>query len=185
MFKDSRAVCAVPSLVSQIQKSESTESSLTLHWTVPAQPHYNILQYQIRYCEKVRAARQRLPTVRLKCHIAIRCHDSRVAHNRRDASGQDFPTQSQKQTRENENWSVVWRRFTFRRMSSKESVFDITTVEAVYSTPYCLFGSSRVYWLVSCVYLTKTCLKNQTRTAEASASQCEQRKFQNICAHPC
>uniref|UniRef100_A0A3Q4BN76 receptor protein-tyrosine kinase n=1 Tax=Mola mola TaxID=94237 RepID=A0A3Q4BN76_MOLML len=42
----------VPSLVSVILKSDSTESSLTLHWTVPAQTHYTILQYQIRYCEK-------------------------------------------------------------------------------------------------------------------------------------
>uniref|UniRef100_A0A8C9ZQ64 receptor protein-tyrosine kinase n=1 Tax=Sander lucioperca TaxID=283035 RepID=A0A8C9ZQ64_SANLU len=44
----------VPSLVSVIQKSDSTESSLTLHWPVPAQPHYTILQYQLRYCEKER-----------------------------------------------------------------------------------------------------------------------------------
>uniref|UniRef100_A0AAQ6A393 receptor protein-tyrosine kinase n=1 Tax=Amphiprion ocellaris TaxID=80972 RepID=A0AAQ6A393_AMPOC len=44
----------VPSLVSVIRKSDSTESSLTLHWSVPAQPHYTILQYQLRYCEKVR-----------------------------------------------------------------------------------------------------------------------------------
>uniref|UniRef100_A0A8C2ZMQ6 receptor protein-tyrosine kinase n=1 Tax=Cyclopterus lumpus TaxID=8103 RepID=A0A8C2ZMQ6_CYCLU len=42
----------VPSLVSVIRKSDSTESSLTLHWSVPAQPHYTILQYQLRYCEK-------------------------------------------------------------------------------------------------------------------------------------
>uniref|UniRef100_A0A671YVA4 receptor protein-tyrosine kinase n=1 Tax=Sparus aurata TaxID=8175 RepID=A0A671YVA4_SPAAU len=47
----------VPSLVSVIRKSDSTESSLTLHWSVPAQPHYTILQYQLRYCEKVRSNR--------------------------------------------------------------------------------------------------------------------------------
>uniref|UniRef100_A0A8C9ZSG7 receptor protein-tyrosine kinase n=1 Tax=Sander lucioperca TaxID=283035 RepID=A0A8C9ZSG7_SANLU len=52
----------VPSLVSVIQKSDSTESSLTLHWPVPAQPHYTILQYQLRYCEKVRAPWQHLST---------------------------------------------------------------------------------------------------------------------------
>lgn len=52
---NSAAICAVPSLVSVIRKSDSTESSLTLHWSVPAQPHYTILQYQLRYCEKVRA----------------------------------------------------------------------------------------------------------------------------------
>uniref|UniRef100_A0A3Q2XAZ3 receptor protein-tyrosine kinase n=1 Tax=Hippocampus comes TaxID=109280 RepID=A0A3Q2XAZ3_HIPCM len=46
----------VPSLVSVIRKSDSTESSLTLHWSVPVQPHYTILQYQLRYCEKVRAS---------------------------------------------------------------------------------------------------------------------------------
>uniref|UniRef100_A0A8C7X8B9 receptor protein-tyrosine kinase n=1 Tax=Oryzias sinensis TaxID=183150 RepID=A0A8C7X8B9_9TELE len=44
----------VPSLVSVIRKSDSTESSLTLHWSVPAQPRYNVLQYQLRYCEKDR-----------------------------------------------------------------------------------------------------------------------------------
>ncbi|KAM3868606.1 ephrin type-B receptor 4a [Diretmus argenteus] len=44
----------VPALVSVIRKSVSTESSLTLHWSVPAQPHYTILQYQLRYCEKER-----------------------------------------------------------------------------------------------------------------------------------
>uniref|UniRef100_A0A8C6L1A0 receptor protein-tyrosine kinase n=1 Tax=Nothobranchius furzeri TaxID=105023 RepID=A0A8C6L1A0_NOTFU len=43
-----------PSLRSVTWKSESTESSLTLHWSVPAQPHYNILQYELRYCEKER-----------------------------------------------------------------------------------------------------------------------------------
>uniref|UniRef100_A0A672GZ96 receptor protein-tyrosine kinase n=1 Tax=Salarias fasciatus TaxID=181472 RepID=A0A672GZ96_SALFA len=42
----------VPSLVSVIRKSDSTESSLTLQWSVPAQPHYTVLQYQLRYCEK-------------------------------------------------------------------------------------------------------------------------------------
>ncbi|KAK5918013.1 hypothetical protein CgunFtcFv8_002816 [Champsocephalus gunnari] len=44
----------VPSLVSLIRKSDSTESSLTLHWSVSAQLHYTILQYQVRYCEKER-----------------------------------------------------------------------------------------------------------------------------------
>ncbi|CAB1316020.1 unnamed protein product, partial [Coregonus sp. 'balchen'] len=44
----------VPVLVSVIRKSISTESSLTLHWSVPAQPHYTILQYQLRYCETER-----------------------------------------------------------------------------------------------------------------------------------
>ncbi|CAI5643746.1 ephrin type-B receptor 4a [Oreochromis niloticus] len=42
----------VPPLVSVIRKSDSTESSLTLHWSVPTQPHYTILQYELRYCEK-------------------------------------------------------------------------------------------------------------------------------------
>lgn len=57
------AVCAVPSLVSLIQRMDSTESSLTLHWSVPDQPRYTILRYQIRYCEKVRAAWQRIHTL--------------------------------------------------------------------------------------------------------------------------
>ncbi|XP_011609883.2 ephrin type-B receptor 4 isoform X1 [Takifugu rubripes] len=42
----------VPSLVSLIQRIDSTESSLTLHWSVPDHPRYTILRYQIRYCEK-------------------------------------------------------------------------------------------------------------------------------------
>uniref|UniRef100_A0A8C7HEV9 receptor protein-tyrosine kinase n=1 Tax=Oncorhynchus kisutch TaxID=8019 RepID=A0A8C7HEV9_ONCKI len=48
----------VPVLVSVIRKSISTESSLTLHWSVPAQLHYTILQYQLRYCETVRMTRR-------------------------------------------------------------------------------------------------------------------------------
>uniref|UniRef100_A0A3Q3QX28 receptor protein-tyrosine kinase n=1 Tax=Monopterus albus TaxID=43700 RepID=A0A3Q3QX28_MONAL len=48
----------VPSLVSEIRQSDSTESSLTLYWSVPAQPHYTILQYQLRYCEKRRSEDQ-------------------------------------------------------------------------------------------------------------------------------
>uniref|UniRef100_A0AAR2KVP4 receptor protein-tyrosine kinase n=1 Tax=Pygocentrus nattereri TaxID=42514 RepID=A0AAR2KVP4_PYGNA len=43
----------LPVLVSGISKRTATESSLTLHWAVPAQPPYSILQYQLRYCEKV------------------------------------------------------------------------------------------------------------------------------------
>lgn len=54
--------CAVPSLVSLIQRIDSTESSLTLHWSVPDHPRYTILRYQIRYCEKVRAPRQHILT---------------------------------------------------------------------------------------------------------------------------
>ncbi|XP_026851315.2 ephrin type-B receptor 4a isoform X1 [Electrophorus electricus] len=48
----------VPVLVSGIRKSTATESSLTLHWAVPAQPHYSILQYQLRYCEKERGTEE-------------------------------------------------------------------------------------------------------------------------------
>ncbi|XP_026227609.1 ephrin type-B receptor 4a [Anabas testudineus] len=44
----------VPLLVSVVQQKDSTESSLTLNWPVPAQSPYNILQYQLRYCEKER-----------------------------------------------------------------------------------------------------------------------------------
>uniref|UniRef100_A0AAY4C4J7 receptor protein-tyrosine kinase n=1 Tax=Denticeps clupeoides TaxID=299321 RepID=A0AAY4C4J7_9TELE len=44
----------VPVLVSGIKTREATESSLTLQWPVPSQMHYIILQYQLRYCEKVR-----------------------------------------------------------------------------------------------------------------------------------
>ncbi|KAM3601051.1 uncharacterized protein V6R79_006708 [Siganus canaliculatus] len=53
----------VPSLVSVIRKSDSTESSLTLHWSVPDQPHHTILQYQLRYCEKDRRSED-------QCHYA-------------------------------------------------------------------------------------------------------------------
>ncbi|XP_053702921.1 ephrin type-B receptor 4a [Synchiropus splendidus] len=41
----------VPSLVSVIRKSDSTESSLTLHWSIPVEQHYTIQMYQLRYCE--------------------------------------------------------------------------------------------------------------------------------------
>ncbi|KAI4889658.1 hypothetical protein NFI96_021568, partial [Prochilodus magdalenae] len=46
----------VPVLVSGISKRTATESSLTLHWAIPVQPPYSILQYQLRYCEKERGA---------------------------------------------------------------------------------------------------------------------------------
>ncbi len=47
-------VCfVVPVLVSGLRKVTATESSLTLHWNTPTQSHYRILQYQLRYCEKV------------------------------------------------------------------------------------------------------------------------------------
>ncbi|XP_015244088.1 PREDICTED: ephrin type-B receptor 4-like [Cyprinodon variegatus] len=49
----------VPSLVSAIRKSDSTESSLTLQWSVPDQPHYNVLMYQLRYCEKEKRSENR------------------------------------------------------------------------------------------------------------------------------
>ncbi|GAA6071790.1 ephrin type-B receptor 4a isoform X1, partial [Tachysurus ichikawai] len=42
----------VPVLVSGIKQSTATESSLTLQWPIPTHTHYNILQYQLRYCEK-------------------------------------------------------------------------------------------------------------------------------------
>ncbi|XP_030648206.1 ephrin type-B receptor 4a isoform X2 [Chanos chanos] len=42
----------VPVVVSGLRRSDATESSLTLHWSVPAQTHDNILLYQLRYCEK-------------------------------------------------------------------------------------------------------------------------------------
>ncbi|XP_060719691.1 ephrin type-B receptor 4a-like isoform X2 [Tachysurus vachellii] len=42
----------VPVLVSGIRQSTATESSLTLQWPIPTHTHYNILQYQLRYCEK-------------------------------------------------------------------------------------------------------------------------------------
>ncbi|XP_063059513.1 ephrin type-B receptor 4a isoform X2 [Engraulis encrasicolus] len=44
----------VPVVVTGIRKSLATESSATLQWPVPAQTHYSILEYQLRYCEKDR-----------------------------------------------------------------------------------------------------------------------------------
>ncbi|XP_061106301.1 ephrin type-B receptor 4a-like isoform X2 [Conger conger] len=52
----------VPVLVSGIMQGRATESSLSLHWTRPEQPHYNILLYQLRYCEK----KQEGPSCRYK-----------------------------------------------------------------------------------------------------------------------
>ncbi|XP_036403598.1 ephrin type-B receptor 4a-like isoform X2 [Megalops cyprinoides] len=42
----------IPAPVSGIRSSTVTESSLKLHWSVPEQPNYSILEYQLRYCEK-------------------------------------------------------------------------------------------------------------------------------------
>ncbi|KAJ8275469.1 hypothetical protein COCON_G00072210 [Conger conger] len=53
----------VPVLVSGIMQGRATESSLSLHWTRPEQPHYNILLYQLRYCEK---QKQEGPSCRYK-----------------------------------------------------------------------------------------------------------------------
>uniref|UniRef100_A0A3B4CLF6 receptor protein-tyrosine kinase n=1 Tax=Pygocentrus nattereri TaxID=42514 RepID=A0A3B4CLF6_PYGNA len=40
----------VPVPVSGIRRTKASEASLTLSWPVPAQPHYTILDYEIRYC---------------------------------------------------------------------------------------------------------------------------------------
>ncbi|XP_060910735.1 ephrin type-B receptor 4a-like isoform X2 [Labrus mixtus] len=69
----------VPSLVSVIRKSDSTESSLTLHWSVPAEPHYTILQYQIRYCEKERRGED-------QCHYSESNRNQAVLTDLRRAS---------------------------------------------------------------------------------------------------
>ncbi|XP_061754361.1 ephrin type-B receptor 4a isoform X2 [Nerophis ophidion] len=69
----------VPSLVSVIQKSDSTESSLTLHWSVPVQPHYTILQYQLRYCEKERRSEN-------QCHYAESSRNQAVLTDLRRAT---------------------------------------------------------------------------------------------------
>ncbi|XP_028824287.1 ephrin type-B receptor 4b isoform X2 [Denticeps clupeoides] len=42
----------VPVPVLGIRSVKVTESSLSLRWPVPPQPHYNILEYQLRYCAK-------------------------------------------------------------------------------------------------------------------------------------
>uniref|UniRef100_A0A3Q2WDP6 receptor protein-tyrosine kinase n=1 Tax=Haplochromis burtoni TaxID=8153 RepID=A0A3Q2WDP6_HAPBU len=47
----------VPPLVSVIRKSDSTESSLTLHWSAPTQPHYTILQYDEDQCHSIQSNR--------------------------------------------------------------------------------------------------------------------------------
>uniref|UniRef100_A0A3B4CJJ5 receptor protein-tyrosine kinase n=1 Tax=Pygocentrus nattereri TaxID=42514 RepID=A0A3B4CJJ5_PYGNA len=44
----------VPVPVSGIRRTKASEASLTLSWPVPAQPHYTILDYEIRYCLQVR-----------------------------------------------------------------------------------------------------------------------------------
>lgn len=62
---------AVPSLVSRIQRIDSTESSLTLHWSVPDHPRYTILRYQIRYCEKVRARPERFSQSKKKGFLFV------------------------------------------------------------------------------------------------------------------
>ncbi|XP_066578335.1 ephrin type-B receptor 4b isoform X2 [Amia ocellicauda] len=47
----------VPLPVSSIRPSEVTSSSLTLSWPPPAQPHYSILEYQVKYYDKERGER--------------------------------------------------------------------------------------------------------------------------------
>ncbi|XP_012687930.1 ephrin type-B receptor 4b-like isoform X1 [Clupea harengus] len=42
----------VPVPISDIRKTRATESSLSLSWPVPHQPHYTVLEYQLRYCMK-------------------------------------------------------------------------------------------------------------------------------------
>ncbi|XP_076145526.1 ephrin type-B receptor 4b-like [Alosa pseudoharengus] len=42
----------VPVPISDIRKTRATESSLSLGWPVPHQPHYTVLEYQLRYCMK-------------------------------------------------------------------------------------------------------------------------------------
>lgn len=69
----------VPSLVSVIRRRESTESSLTLQWSVPAEPHYTILQYQIRYCEKERRSED-------QCHYSESNRNEAVLTNLRRAT---------------------------------------------------------------------------------------------------
>ncbi|CAJ1064053.1 ephrin type-B receptor 4a [Xyrichtys novacula] len=69
----------VPSLVSVIRKRDSTESSLTLHWSVPAEPHYTILQYQIRYCEKERRSED-------QCHYTESARNQAVLTDLRRAT---------------------------------------------------------------------------------------------------
>ncbi|XP_026183873.1 ephrin type-B receptor 4a [Mastacembelus armatus] len=69
----------VPSLVSEIRQSDSTESSLTLYWPVPAQPHYTILHYQLRYCEKDRRSED-------QCHYTESNKNQAVLTNLRRAT---------------------------------------------------------------------------------------------------
>ncbi|XP_048883272.1 ephrin type-B receptor 4b-like [Brienomyrus brachyistius] len=42
----------VPVLVSGIRRSQATENSVTLQWSIPVEPQYSILEYQLRYCQK-------------------------------------------------------------------------------------------------------------------------------------
>ncbi|KAI4899667.1 hypothetical protein NFI96_020816 [Prochilodus magdalenae] len=42
----------VPVPVSGIRRTKASETSLTLSWAVPSQPHYTILDYEIRYCSQ-------------------------------------------------------------------------------------------------------------------------------------
>uniref|UniRef100_A0A8B9HK23 receptor protein-tyrosine kinase n=1 Tax=Astyanax mexicanus TaxID=7994 RepID=A0A8B9HK23_ASTMX len=43
----------VPVPVSGIRRTKASETSMTLSWDVPAQPHYTILDYELRFCVKV------------------------------------------------------------------------------------------------------------------------------------
>uniref|UniRef100_A0A8B9HMY6 receptor protein-tyrosine kinase n=2 Tax=Astyanax mexicanus TaxID=7994 RepID=A0A8B9HMY6_ASTMX len=43
----------VPVPVSGIRRTKASETSMTLSWDVPAQPHYTILDYELRFCSQV------------------------------------------------------------------------------------------------------------------------------------
>uniref|UniRef100_A0A8B9HN08 receptor protein-tyrosine kinase n=2 Tax=Astyanax mexicanus TaxID=7994 RepID=A0A8B9HN08_ASTMX len=42
----------VPVPVSGIRRTKASETSMTLSWDVPAQPHYTILDYELRFCSQ-------------------------------------------------------------------------------------------------------------------------------------
>lgn len=57
-------VCVVAVPVSGVRRTKASESSVSLSWTVPAQTHHNIQEYQLRYSLKVRRVFHLYLTVR-------------------------------------------------------------------------------------------------------------------------
>ncbi|XP_069042851.1 ephrin type-B receptor 4a [Lepisosteus oculatus] len=61
----------VPLPVSDIKDKEVTDSSLTLSWPSPAQPHYSILDYEVKYYEKEKGEKDSVQFVKSSTNSVV------------------------------------------------------------------------------------------------------------------